>query len=99
MKKINLYRYKVLLGLLTSIFFALSVRLYFLNIHPTERVEANYKNHQTESISDNRYMLLDTNGKDLIDYKKTYVLVIDSKPFSLNNYGETLEGLESITST
>lgn len=96
MKRINLYRCKILLGLLISIFFALSVRLYFLNIHPTERVEANYKNHQTESISDNRYMLLDTNGKDLIDYKKTYVLVIDSKPFSLNNYGETLEDLMAL---
>ena len=38
-------------------------------------------------------MVLDTNGKDLMKYKKKYVVVIDKKPFSLNNYEETLENI------
>lgn len=96
MKRMDLKRGKALLALLMTIFAGLAVRLYFLNVHPTERVEANYKNHQTESISDSKYMLLDTSGKDLVEYEKKYVLVIDSKPFSLNNYGETLEDLMAL---
>ena len=67
-----------------------------MQVYPTERVEAQYKNHQTESISDNKYMLLDTNGKDLMEYKKKYILVIDTKPFKLNNYEETLEDLMAL---
>ncbi len=42
------------------------------------------------------YMILDTNGKDLMNYDKKYVLVIDTKPFSLNNYEETLEDLMAL---
>lgn len=96
MKKISLNRFKALMSFLIIMFILLCIRLYFLNVHPTERVEANYKNHQTENISESTYMLLDTNGKNLIEYKKVYVLVIDSKPFSLNNYGETLEDLMAL---
>ena len=96
MKKINLNRINALMSFLIIMFILLCIRLYFLNVHPTERVEANYKNHQTENISESTYMLLDTNGKNLIEYKKVYVLVIDSKPFSLNNYGETLEDLMAL---
>lgn len=96
MKKINLNRINALMSFLIIMFILLCIRLYFLNVHPTERVEANYKNHQTENISESKYMLLDTNGKNLIEYKKVYVLVIDSKPFSLNNYGETLEDLMAL---
>lgn len=96
MRKKNLRRYNGILILILCIFAILSVRLYFLTVHPTERVEANYKNHQTENISNSKYMLLDTNGKDLMTYKKKYVLVIDSRPFSLNNYGETLEDLMAL---
>ncbi|WP_310937521.1 penicillin-binding transpeptidase domain-containing protein [Clostridium sp. SHJSY1] len=51
---------------------------------------------QSENISDSKYRLLDTNGKDLIKYNKKYVLVIDKKPFSLNNYEETLEDLMAL---
>lgn len=42
------------------------------------------------------YMILDTNGKDLMKYDKKYVLVIDTRPFSLNNYEETLEDLMAL---
>lgn len=42
------------------------------------------------------YMILDTNGKDLMKYNKKYELVIDTKPFSLNNYEETLEDLMTL---
>ncbi|WP_288478890.1 penicillin-binding transpeptidase domain-containing protein [uncultured Clostridium sp.] len=90
-KKIN--RFQGLRGFFIVIFFMLSVRLYFLQVMPTEKVQANYTNHQTELISDMKYMLLDTNGKDLNNYNKDYVIVIDSKPFKLNNYGEALQGL------
>lgn len=38
-------------------------------------------------------MILDTNGKDMMNYNKKYIIVIDKKPFSLNNYEETLEDL------
>jgi cell division protein FtsI/penicillin-binding protein 2 len=41
-------------------------------------------------------MILDTNGKDLMKYNKKYVLVIDTRPFSLNNYEETLEDLMAL---
>ncbi|MGL5646267.1 MAG: penicillin-binding transpeptidase domain-containing protein [Clostridium sp.] len=75
------------------IFLGLSVRLYFLQVMPTEQVTANYMNHQTEVISDMKYMLFDTKGKDLNNYNKEYLVVIDSKPFKLNNYGEALQGL------
>lgn len=75
------------------VFFALAIRLYFLQIRPSEKVTANYTNHQTEIISDMNYMLFDKNLKDLNNYNKDYVVVIDSKPFKLNNYGEALQGL------
>ncbi|MDU7441826.1 MAG: iron-containing alcohol dehydrogenase, partial [Clostridium sp.] len=41
-------------------------------------------------------MILDCNGKDLMKYDKKYVLVIDVKPFTLNNYEETLEDLMAL---
>ena len=41
-------------------------------------------------------MVLDTSGKDLIKYKNKYIVVFDKKPFSLNNYEETLEGFNGI---
>ncbi|MGL4850298.1 MAG: penicillin-binding transpeptidase domain-containing protein, partial [Clostridium sp.] len=75
------------------IFLMLSIRLYFLQVMPTEQVTSNYMNHQTEVISDMKYMLFDTKGKDLNNYNKEYLVVIDSKPFKLNNYGEALQGL------
>lgn len=94
MRKIKRNSY-VLLGFI-SMFSLLSVRLYFLQVKPIEKVTAQYKNHQTENISDMNYMVLDYNGKDLMEYNKEYILVIDSRPFSLNNYEETLEDLMAL---
>lgn len=82
----------------TSSFFitlliVLGVRIGFLQLFPTEQVTAQYENHQSEKVSDSKYKILDTNGEDLLKYNKKYILVIDKKPFSLNNYEETLEDL------
>lgn len=79
-----------------TIIMLLTSRLYILQIYPSERVQSSYQNHQEENISNMNYMILDTNGKDLMKYEKKYVLVIDSKPFSLNNYEETLEDLMAL---
>lgn len=74
----------------------LSSRLYILQVYPSSKVQSSYQNHQVENISNAKYMILDTNGKDLMKYNKKYVLVIDTKPFSLNNYEETLEDLMAL---
>lgn len=67
-----------------------------LQVYPSAKVQSSYQNHQEENISNMNYMILDTNGKDLMKYNKKYVLVIDTKPFSLNNYEETLEDLMAL---
>ena len=79
-----------------TIIMILIIRLYILQIYPSEKVQSSYQNHQEENISNMNYMILDTNGKDLMTYDKKYVLVIDTKPFSLNNYEETLEDLMAL---
>lgn len=79
-----------------TVIMALSVRLYILQIYPSEKVQSSYQNHQEENVSNMNYKILDTNGKDLMKYQEKYVLVIDTKPFSLNNYEETLEDLMAL---
>lgn len=74
----------------------LSIRITALQIYPSENVQSSYQNHQQENIRDIKYSILDTNGNDLLKYKKKYVLVIDAKPFSLNNYEETLQDLMTL---
>lgn len=71
----------------------LTIRLYYLQVQPSELVQGELQNHQIETLSEINYRLLDKNGKELLEYKKKYVLVIDSRPFQLNNYEETLEDL------
>ena len=83
----------VALSVLVTILVLLSIRLSFLQLFPSEQVVSQYQNHQSESISNANYMVLDTNGKDMMNYNKEYIIVIDKKPFSLNNYEETLEDL------
>lgn len=95
-----MYRYKidnkksliVCIGFF-SIFIALTIRLFFLMIKPTSTVQGELENHQVEYTSDSNYKLFDANGKSLINYKSKYVMVLDTKPFKLNNYEETLEDL------
>lgn len=74
----------------------LTMRLSMLQIYPSDKVVSSYQNHQEENISNMNYMIVDTNGKDLMKYNKKYVLVIDTRPFSLNNYEETLEDLMAL---
>ncbi|SFC71668.1 penicillin-binding transpeptidase domain-containing protein [Clostridium uliginosum] len=90
---------KRLLGIIAffiTIIIVISIRLYILQVHPSEKVQGSYQNHQEEIVSDIKYMILDTNGKDLMKYNKKYILVIDVRPFSLNNYEETLEDLMAL---
>lgn len=95
-----MYRYKIdnkkslfICIVFFSIFIALTIRLYFLMIYPTSSVQGELENHQVEYTSDNDYKIFDTNGESLINYKKKYIMVLDTKPFKLNNYEETLEDL------
>lgn len=85
-----------ILSLFITMMMVLSIKLYVLQVYPSAKVQSSYQNHQEENISDIKYMILDTNGKDLMKYDKKYVLVIDTKPFSLNNYEETLEDLMAL---
>ena len=75
------------------ILLAISIRLLLLQLYPTENVSTQYQNTQSEVISDNNYILLDTNGKNIKEYSKEFILVIDKKPFSLNSYEQSLESL------
>lgn len=84
------------LSLFITILIMLSIRLAVLQLFPSEQVLSQYQNHQSEYISNSRYMILDTNGKDMMNYNKKYVIVIDKKPFTLNNYEETLEDLMAL---
>jgi cell division protein FtsI/penicillin-binding protein 2 len=85
-----------IVALFMTIIIFLSARLCVLQMYPSEKVQSSYQNHQEENISNMNYMILDTNGKDLMKYNKKYVVVIDTKPFSLNNYEETLEDLMAL---
>ena len=62
-------------------------------IKPTSTVQGELENHQVEYTSDKNYKIFDTNGESLINYKNKYVMVLDTKPFKLNNYEETLQDL------
>ncbi|WP_288221330.1 penicillin-binding transpeptidase domain-containing protein [uncultured Clostridium sp.] len=75
---------------------ALIVRLYFLQVHPSLIVEGEIENYQAENLSQMNYRVFDTNGKDLMSYNKKYIVVLDTKPFMLNNYEETLEDLMAL---
>ena len=85
-----------ILAVFITIILGLTARLYILQIYPSEKVQSSYQNHQEENVSNMSYKILDTNGNDLMKYDKKYVLVIDTKPFSLNNYEETLEDLMAL---
>ena len=76
------------LSLFITILTMLSIRLAVLQLFPSEQVLSQYQNHQSEHISNSSYMILDTNGKDMMNYNKKYVIVIGKKPFTLNNYEE-----------
>lgn len=91
--KFKLKRITIISYIFIFIFILLSIRLYFLQVRPTQIVQGDLENHQTELISKIKYSILDTNGKNMLNYNKKYVMVLDTKPFRLNNYEETLEDL------
>ncbi|MDV4152324.1 penicillin-binding transpeptidase domain-containing protein [Clostridium sp. AL.422] len=78
------------------VIFALIIRLYFLQVYPSLIVGGEVENYQAENLSQMNYRIFDTNGKDLMTYDKQYILVLDTKPFMLNNYEETLEDLMAL---
>lgn len=91
--KVNKKRIKCVLGVCTIVLLLLSIRLYYLQVQPSQLVQGELQNHQTETLSEINYTILDTNGKNMLNYTKKYILVIDARPFKLNNYEETLEEL------
>lgn len=94
--KIKIDRIKIIAYIFLGSILILSVRLYFLQIYPSEMVSGQMQNHQSENISQMQYNILDTNGKSMLEYKKKYVMVLDTEPFRLNNYEETLEDLMAL---
>lgn len=95
-KLINIDRKKYTLIIFMFIFLLLSIRLYVIQVYPFKIVQGEIKNYQSEKISLMKYNILDINGKDMINYNKKYILVLDTKPFSLNNYEETIEDLMAL---
>lgn len=88
-----LNRSKIVMTVFFSLIFLLILRLYYIQVHPTQLVQGELQNYQTETFNQMRYSVVDTNGEDLIRKNEKYILVIDSKPFKLNNYEETIEDL------
>lgn len=75
---------------------SLCVRLYFLQIQPSKMVVGEMQNHQTEDISQIKYNILDTNGDSMLKFEKKYIMVLDTEPFKLNNYEQTLQDLMAL---
>lgn len=89
-------RIKISLSIFYLIILALTLRLYFLQVYPSEVVAVEMTNHQVENISDVKYRVFDTLGVDMITSKIEHVMVLDTKPFMLNNYEETIEDLMAL---
>jgi cell division protein FtsI/penicillin-binding protein 2 len=94
--KIDLKRVLIIMGIYFLIISLLSIRLYILQIHPSSKVSGEMNNYQSENLSQMKYRIFDTNGKDMMDYNKKYIVILDTKPFMLNNYEETLEDLMAL---
>ena len=93
MVKRDINRIIVIGSIFISLLIILSIRLFFLQVYPTQEVKSQYRNQQSEIVTDTNYMILDTNNKDLMEYNKKYIMVLDKKPFSLNNYQKSIENL------
>lgn len=75
------------------VFIFLIGRLIKLQLLPNSQVLSNNEIYQTEKVTDTKFNLVDCKGRDILKFNKKYILVIDKKPFSLNNYEETLQDL------
>lgn len=95
-KKINSKRVICIMVTFFCVMGLLSIRLYFLQVMPSAIVSAEMKNYQLENLSQMKYNILDTNGIDMMEHKKKYIVVLDTKPFMLNNYEETLQDLMAL---
>ena len=93
---ININRNNCILAVFLILFSMLGVRLYVIQVHPSKIVQGEMQNYQSEKISLMKYNILDCNNKDMLDYNKKYIMVVDTKPFSLNNYEETIEDLMAL---
>lgn len=89
----NYKRLKIIGVVFVFILVGLSIRLYFLQVYPASYVIDNYTNKQSEVVSDVVFNVYDDNLNDLCQYNKKYVVVVDKKPFALNNYEDTLKSL------
>ena len=94
--KIGIKRILIIKVSYILIFVFLIFRLCMLQVSPSEKVEAQVNNYQLERISKMKYRIFDTNGKDLLKYKKQYIVILDTSPFMLNNYEESLEELMAL---
>ena len=74
----------------------LIIRLILLQAYPSSIVSGEGENYQLESLSSINYKILDVNNKNLMSYNKKYIVVLDVKPFMLNNYEETLQDLMAL---
>lgn len=84
---------KITCGFFIAVILLLIIRLYYIQVHPAKVVQGELKNYQMETTAQMRFKVLDMDGNDMIQYDNKYVLVIDTQPFKLNNYEETLEDL------
>lgn len=94
--KVNLKRVVLIMGSYLAVISLLVIRLSFLQINPSSKVSGQMQNYQAENLSQMKYRIFDSNGKDMMDYNKKYVVILDTKPFMLNNYEETLEDLMAL---
>ena len=72
-KRVLINRSKIVAIAFFSVIFMLILRLYYIQVHPTKLVQGELNNYQTETFSQSRYSIVDTNGENLIDYDDKYV--------------------------
>lgn len=95
-KELNLNRISITKIFYIFIVLGLIIRLILLQVFPSSIVSGEGENYQLEVLSPINYNILDSNGKDLMSYNKKYIVVLDVKPFMLNNYEETLQDLMAL---
>lgn len=95
-EKSMINRIKFIVVIFSVIIVMLVVRLGFLQVRPSEMVSGQMRNNQTENIAQMKYNIIDTNGENMLTYNKQFIMVLDTEPFKLNNYEETLEDLMAL---
>lgn len=75
--------------------FILSIRLYYIQkiYNPIVNTTSEGNYIQKENLFEHNYLLLDKNGKDLLNYNTKYKLAIDTKSFKLNSTNKNLQNL------